>query len=190
MGHLTRLSTRTTAAIAGALLLAGGLSAPALASGAGSQDVAPPTAQTAADPCLDDSNEYAVQQAAKLLPPPYGPDVPNAPGWAVDQADASTYSGCEGPYWVSVTVAGATASSPQTIVLFSHGRYLGTASATPFGFERKVERVDDATLRVTYRFPIEGDANAAPRGRAVSEFHDDAASGRVVHTGEFPPRDA
>ena len=57
MGHLTRLSTRTTAATAGALLLAGGLSAPALASGAGSQDVAPPTAQTAADPCPDDSDE-------------------------------------------------------------------------------------------------------------------------------------
>lgn len=190
MGHLARLSTRTTAAAAGALLLAGGLSAPALASGAAPQGASSPTAQTAPDPCPNDSPEYAVRQAATQLPQPYSADVPNAPEWAVDGADTSTYNGCAGLSWVSVTVAGATASSPDAIMLFSHGRYLGTASATHFGFEPEVERVDDSTLRVTYRYLLDGDANAAPRGRAVSEFHYDAASGRVVHTGEFPPQDA
>lgn len=195
MGHLARLSTRTTAAAAGALLLAGGVTAPSLAAGpapqaASSAPAETATAEPAADPCPNESNEYAVQQAAKLLPPPYGPDVPNPPEWAVGQADTSTYNGCAGLSWVNVTIAGATASSPETIMLFGHGRYLGTASATHFGFEPEVERVDDSTLRVTYRYLLDGDANAAPRGRAVSEFHCDAASGRVVHTGEFPPQDA
>ncbi|WP_404575703.1 LppP/LprE family lipoprotein [Kocuria sp. MT07] len=55
-------------------------------------------------------------------------------------------------------------------------------------FEPKVARVDDANLRVTYRYPLEGDASAAPRGQAVSEFYYDEESGTVVHTGEFPPQ--
>ena len=48
--------------------------------------------------------------------------------------------------------------------------------------------MDDANLRVTYRYPLEGDASAAPRGQAVSEFYYDEESGSVVHTGEFPPQ--
>ncbi|MFK4335939.1 hypothetical protein ABH921_000578 [Kocuria sp. MT07] len=48
--------------------------------------------------------------------------------------------------------------------------------------------MDDANLRVTYRYPLEGDASAAPRGQAVSEFYYDEESGTVVHTGEFPPQ--
>ncbi|XBK25034.1 LppP/LprE family lipoprotein [Kocuria rhizophila] len=60
-------------------------------------------------------------------------------------------------------------------------------STTRYGFEPRVERVDDANLRVTYRYPLEGDANAAPQGQAVSEFYYDEESGSVVHTGEFPP---
>ena len=48
--------------------------------------------------------------------------------------------------------------------------------------------MDDANLRVTYRYPLEGDANAAPQGQAVSEFYYDEESGSVVHTGEFPPQ--
>ncbi|WP_338075398.1 LppP/LprE family lipoprotein [Kocuria rhizophila] len=55
-------------------------------------------------------------------------------------------------------------------------------------FEAKVERVNEANLRVTYRYPLERDANAAPRGQAVSEFYYDEESGSVVHTGEFPPQ--
>ncbi|MBO4145897.1 LppP/LprE family lipoprotein [Kocuria rhizophila] len=184
MRHLTRLSTRTTAVAAGALLLAGGLAGPATASAPAPE----PTPQAASDGCPNDSPEYALRMAAPLLTPPFGPDVPNDPGWAIDSADTSTYNGCAALSWISVSTNGATASSPETIMLFSHGIFLGTASATHFGFEPKVERLDDATLRVTYRYPLDGDANAAPRGRAVSEFYYDEDSGSVVHTGEFPPQ--
>ena len=183
MGHLTRLSTRTTAVAAGALLLAGGIAGPAAAS-APAPESAP---QAASDGCPNDSPDYALRAAAPLLPPPFGPDVPDDRGWAIDYADTSTYDGCADLSWISVWAAGGTTSSPEAIMLFSNGRYLGTASATHFGFEPKVERVDDATLKVTYRYPLEGDANAVPRGTAVSTFHYDAASGRVVHSGEFPP---
>ncbi|RLY94518.1 LppP/LprE family lipoprotein [Kocuria tytonicola] len=184
MGHLIRLSTRTTAAAAGALLLAGGIAGPATASAPAPES----RPQAASDGCPNDSPDYALRTAAPLLPPPFGPDEPNNPGWAIDSADTSTYDGCADLSWISVVAAGGTVSSPETIMLFSNGFYLGTASATHFGFEPKVERVDDATLKVTYRYPLEGDANAAPRGRAVSTFHYDAATGRVVHSGEFPPQ--
>lgn len=180
MGRLTRLSTRTTAAAAGALLLTGGLAGPATASAPAS------ASQAASVDCPNDSPDVALRTAASLLPPPFGPDEPNNPGWAIDSADTSTYNGCVGLSWISVVAAGGTTSSPEAILLFSNGFYLGTASATHFGFEPKVERVDDSTLKVTYRYPLEGDANTVPRGRVVSTFHYDATTGCRTSAARAP----
>lgn len=182
MGHLTRLSTRTTATAAGILLLAGGATGPALAAA----PAEPAADQPVSVDCPNNSPRDTLRQAAPQFPEPFGPNVPNASGWDIEGADTSTFNGCKELSWISVTVPGATASSPETIALFHSGIYIGTTSATNFGFEPQVERVDDSTIRVTYRYPLEGDANGAPRGRAVSEFHYDDAAGSVVHTGEFP----
>lgn len=101
-------------------------------------------------------------------------------------ADTTGYDACADLSWIVVPYGG-TASSPNAIMLFHNGDYLGTDTAVPQGFEPAIERVDEGYISVTYSYPLEGDANAAPRGRATSTYTWSDATESVIHAGELPP---
>ena len=89
--------------------------------------------------------------------------------------------------WITVTLEGATASSPYHILLFHNGEYLGTATAKAYGFSPKVSRVDDSEIAVTYRWPKEGEGNAEASGTTQAGFRWDEGAQKVVMSGDVPP---
>lgn len=107
--------------------------------------------------------------------------------WAPTMAGTSTYDPCAPLSWITVVIEGATVSSPNHIMLFHRGEFLGTATKIAYGFTPKVERIDDGTIQVTYRYLLDGEANAFASGQAVATFAWDASSESVTMTGEVPP---
>ncbi len=82
---------------------------------------------------------------------------------------------------------GSTASSPYAILLFHRGTYLGTATATQYGFLPMVVRTNPATIAVTYTYAQGADSNADPTGRAHASYSWNASTGKVDMTGNTPP---
>ena len=115
--------------------------------------------------------------------------VPTYNGWAWDttEADVSTYDSCASLSWIVLPIEGGTASSPYQIMLFHHGEYIGVTSDQMIGFFPEVERLDDETIQVTYKWPRDGESTAGASGRSVSVFTWDAITRAVVHSGEWPP---
>lgn len=89
--------------------------------------------------------------------------------------------------WITVSIEGGTASSPYQIMLFHHGRYIGTTASDGIGFHPDVVRLSDSEIQVTYMYTLEGEANAEASGRSVSTFTWDEATGSIVYGGEWPP---
>lgn len=116
-------------------------------------------------------------------------EVPTYNGWAWDttEADVSTYDSCVSLSWIVLPIEGGTASSPYQIMLFHHGEYIGVTSDQMIGFFPEVERLDDETIQVTYKWPRDGESTAGASGRSVSVFTWDAITRAVVHSGEWPP---
>lgn len=109
----------------------------------------------------------------------------NGHNWAL--VDSSHYDPCASLSWQTISIEGATASSPHHIMLFHYGQYLGTATAEPYGFFPSVERVNGNEISVTYHWPQEGDANAAPTGETHAGFRWDEAQHKVIMSGDVPP---
>jgi hypothetical protein len=74
-------------------------------------------------------------------------------------------------------------SAVSRLGLFHRGEYVGTATECAFGFTAVAAATGDS-VTVAYRWPREGDANAAPSGSASATFSWDAAD--VVISGELP----
>lgn len=89
--------------------------------------------------------------------------------------------------WQTISIEGATASSPHHIMLFHYGEYLGTATAEPYGFFPDVEQVNHNEISVTYHWLQDGDANAAPTGTSKANFRWDEAQNKVIMSGDVPP---
>ncbi len=107
--------------------------------------------------------------------------------WAPEQAELENYDNCAALSWILITARGGTVSTPWQIILFHQGEFIGTATYTSFGFYPNVSRIDDASIEVDYRYPLEGEGNAGASGSAISTFTYDEATGEVIHAGEFPP---
>lgn len=138
-----------------------------------------------ASTCGSASAAIAVQQAVATLPRPV-PSIPDAT-WDAQEADTAGYDPCAPLSWAVVSVSAGTPSSPNAILLFHDGTYLGTATKEQYPFEPQVTRTSAAAVAVTYRFPKAGDANADPTGSANATYTWDAAQGKVVMTGSVPP---
>lgn len=124
----------------------------------------------------------AVDRWASEVPLPEE-GYPYAPG----AATLETYEPCAALSWIVLPVANGTGSSPNQIMLFHRGEYLGTATEKAYGFTPDVIRVDDDSIQVTWHWPQEGDANADPTGTSVAQFVWDEDAGQVVMSGETPP---
>lgn len=110
----------------------------------------------------------------------------NGHEWAL--VDSAHFDPCAELSWQTISVEGATASSPHHIMLFHYGEYIGTATAEPYAFFPSVEQVNGSEISVTYHWPQEDDANAAPTVTTEANFRWDAAHNKVVMSGDVPPR--
>ena len=118
---------------------------------------APATDETTTPPpvaCGIDINSREVQDALASLPEAF----PGA-GWVAERASDE----CNTLAWVQATVAGATGSSPNHVLFFVDGQFVGTATAEPYAFTY-VESETDDTVTVRYRWLNEGDPTANPTG--------------------------
>lgn len=149
-----------------------------------SSTATPTPTPTPTPTCSSLTEEEAFQQSVADVPlPSFLPDR----AWVPAIADEAGYDPCAALSWITVVIDGATVSSPNHIMLFHEGEYLGTATKIAYGFTPRVERVDDATIRVTYRYLMPGEANAQASGQAVATFTWDAASQSVTMQGDVPP---
>lgn len=130
--------------------------------------------------CSSDNDESAYKKAIAQVEPYPGLDRPWRPF-------DSNFDPCADLSWITVTLEGATASSPYHILLFHNGEYLGTATAKAYGFSPKVSRVDDSEIAVTYRWPKEGEGNAEASGTTQAGFRWDEGAQKVVMSGDVPP---
>lgn len=114
--------------------------------------------------------------------------VPEFRGWAwsTEYASVEDYDPCAALSWIVLPIEGGTASSPYQIMLFHQGQYIGTATARAHGFAPTVTRIDDSTIRVTWRWRRPGESTAGATGQTTAEFRWDQAAGKVVMTGEEP----
>lgn len=144
----------------------------------------PAAAPTPTPTCGPSSGAAASASAIAHLPVPSGLDDHH---WDATLADYSGYDACAALSWSTVTLDGATASSPYAILLFHEGAYLGTATATQYGFFPTVTRASGSSIAVTYHFPEGGDSNANPTGQAKATFTWNAGTRQVVMTGDTPP---
>ena len=130
--------------------------------------------------CSSDNDESAYEKAIAQVEPYLGLDRPWRPF-------DSNFDPCADLSWITVTLEGATASSPYHILLFHNGEYLGTATAKAYGFSPRISRVDDSEIAVTYRWPKEGEGNAAASGTTQAGFRWDEGAQKVVMSGDVPP---
>lgn len=143
-----------------------------------------PTADPAPGACGPASGQEAAAAGIAALPAPAGLEgVP----WDAANADYSGYDPCAALSWSLVTLEGGTVSTPTAVLLFHGGVYLGTATATAYGFTPAVERTADDAISVTYRFPQGSESNAEASGAAVATFRWNAETGSVDMAGELPP---
>lgn len=107
--------------------------------------------------------------------------------WVAATPDDLTYDECADLSYVVVTLYGGTVSTPCHVMLFNQGRYLGTATADAQGYYPRVERLDDASIQVTYTYNLPGESNAAASGRSTATFTWDEATQSVIMEGDVPP---
>ena len=143
-------------------------------------------AATTVTPPLDPGPACGFDPQASTIGDHVG-DVPpafdGAPPW-VFQGD-SNYDPCAALSYARLDVQGGTGSSPVQVMLFHEGEYFGTATECAFGFTAINEATNDA-VTVEYRWPREGDANAAPSGVATVTYRWDSGAEAVQQDGELP----
>ncbi|MFB2555658.1 LppP/LprE family lipoprotein [Herbiconiux liangxiaofengii] len=149
-----------------------------------SASATPTPTPTPTPTCGPADGRQAAAAAIAALPAPEG--LSDAV-WDAEGADYSGYDPCAALSWTVVTLQYATVSSPNAVLLFHSGTYLGTATSTPYGFTPAVERLSDDSISVTYRFTQGTESNAEASGRATATFSWNAATGSVDMTGDVPP---
>lgn len=134
--------------------------------------------------CTDSTQAAALESALPQLAP--FPDFPDLP-WVAAEPDRETWDSCAPLSYAVATLEGGTASTPNHILLFHGGEFVGTATTDAYGFFPEVQQLSDTLITVTYRYPLPGEPNAAPSGEAVATYAWDEATQSVVMDGEPPP---
>ncbi len=106
-----------------------------------------------------------VTNAISRIAPPLASN-PSA-GW---QPGTSNLDGCRDLSYVVLDTSGATASSPNQLLLFHKGAFLGTGTRCNLAYQR-VTGADDANVHVTYQYLMGDDISAAPSGRFDVTYH-------------------
>lgn len=137
-------------------------------------DAAPTVAPVRPATCVD----AAVVADAVASIPRYFPDEAWTAGRTGDPCAAFTWvEAAASPY--------ATASTPEHILFFGNGVYLGTATAAPYSFTSVATQTAD-TITVNYRWLVADEAFAAPEGGPVAiRYQWDGSS--VIMLDTLPP---
>lgn len=124
-----------------------------------------------------------IERGISLIAPPFPGGSPNADTpWAPRPYQAN-YNTCAALSYAEITVDQATAASPEQLLLFHNGNFVGTGIKCNTAFQSVTNATDD-TVFVTYRYLTPGDPNASPQGEASVSFHWDGTS--VVMNGTLP----
>ena len=114
-----------------------------------------------------------------------------APGknyrWDPDKADFTGYNPCRPFSWIVLRVAGATGSSPQQIMFFHYGQFVGRATKQAFGFSPTINRIAPNQIKVTFTWAQNNEPNAKASGKAESVYTLIAPSKEIRHSGQLPP---
>jgi hypothetical protein len=140
------------------------------------------TTSSAAPKCGVDLAAPVIRSAIATLPTE---PITRAP-WSTDPASfQASFDPCVTLSAVIITVQGATGSSPEQVLLFHKGEFVGTATRDSHGFTAlDPGRTTDDTVGVTYKTP--GSCNACPDGTITPvQFHWD---GKQVKTIGTPPK--
>ena len=140
-------------------------------------DPAPPTTPdtTAVDCGVDTDVEEISANIDAVVPEPL-----SGVRWVYD--GESNFDPCAALSYARLDVEGSTGSSPAHLMLFHYGEFIGTAESCAFGFTTVTATSPDS-ITVEYRWPRDGDTNAAPSGVASVTYRWD---GGTVTTD--PPR--
>jgi hypothetical protein len=95
----------------------------------------------------------------------------------------SNFDRCAALSYARLDTEGGTGSSPVQLMLFHNGVFVGTATDCAFGFTSVDSSTADA-ITVTYRWPREGDTNAAPSGQGTVTYR--WSGDAVVMEGQLP----
>lgn len=141
----------------------------------------PPSAAPTAK-CGVDLTAPVIGSAIATLPVDPSTKVP----WSTDPAGfEGTFDPCVTLSAVIITVEGATGSSPNQVLLFHKGEFVGPATRENLGFTSlDPGHTTDDTVGVTYKTP--GSCNACSDGTLTPvQFHWD---GKQVQTIGTPPK--
>lgn len=146
-------------------------------------EVTSPVATTADAPCVVDLGAAAITDAVAQLPPAFA----DAPDVAWDPTpDDGTYDPCATLSAATVTVDGATGGSPEAVLLFHNGAFVGTATPEPYGLTTLNTSASTAdTVAVDYRYVQPGESNADASGLATVRYQWADGAVRVLDT--LPP---
>jgi hypothetical protein len=111
------------------------------------------------------------------------PPAQQQPGVPWTYLGESNYDPCADLSYAIVDIEHGTGSSPRHVMLFHRGAYVGTATECAFGFTTVTAATGDS-VSVQYRWPRDGDVNAAPSGSATATFNWNGTD--VVMSGELP----
>ncbi|MGI6878914.1 LppP/LprE family lipoprotein [Microbacterium sp. gxy059] len=153
------------------------------------EETAPEEPEEPEEACADLDAEAALDEALPQLPPPFPPEMEHMADheWTTQAADLAAYDPCAELSWITVSIWGATASSPSQVALFHRGEFVQAATERAYGFWPEVERLSEGAIEVVYRWPQAGEGNANASGRSPMRFAWDDASQSVLVEGTPPP---
>lgn len=146
-------------------------------------DTDSPAATTDAPPsradCSTESTEAIASATARIAGPlpTTNPDVP----WVF--GGATNYNTCNDLSYATLDTQGATASSPNQLLLFHRGVFVGTGVRCNLAYQR-VTAASTKAVYVNYRYLRGDDASAAPSGSVDVSFEWNGS--RVVLSGTLP----
>lgn len=201
MDHVRSLSSTRTHRTALLTALLGVLAVPATAAAsagttadpatAGSTATATTTTSTAtattADPaarCGVDLSAPVVRASIAKVPTVRLPDGTVLP-WSTRGLQGD-FDPCARISGVVLSVERATGSSPHQVMVFTKGRYVGTATERAHPFTSvAVARSTPDVLALDYRWLLADDPSASPSGASQVQLRWDGT--RVVRSGQLPP---
>lgn len=150
------------------------------ATGSSSPSAAPAT--TPAESCGARPDDPRIAAAISRVPSAFTTPPMSDRAWSSTILDTS-FDPCLDLSYATITVEGATGSSPMQVMLFHRGEYLGTTSDCAPGFQL-VRQDGDASITVTYQWPKPGEPNAGAKDSADVGYT--WTNGTVAMSGRIP----
>lgn len=116
-----------------------------------------------------------IESAVKLVPPLWG-----VHDWTVGRSEQNA-----DVTWVLTVIAHGTVSSPQHLLLFHRGVYVGTATQEPRPYTRVLDVTGDV-VTVEYRWLLGEEPLAAPAGVGTVRYQVSSQGVRALDPPPWP----